>query len=688
MYQLNGKIYSRWYYDWESGANKAQRLMKHVLKAYVFEKCVVDAKGNILTSLSSSHGAPPTHSLLYRIAAVIVSPEFTVISYRRAPSEGLGGVKSDSQPHTPYYSGPHQRQQQQQQRVASPTSSTHATTERLKRPHEPMDAHIKEDRWGEDDPAPTTSYASYEPHSQYYPDTADPRSTKRRRPTDSFVRPVVSSLRLPHAPSPLPSPPPVASFSSTSSSSSALIHSIEDKVLWEHAHASAVTTSKNLALVCWFAQSTPLATYAPFVDELVHITHRQLLEPLAPMSLPVAKVNCFSRVLLEQADYAAGPSGGAVALPYELEALLRVVAQASLWFYSDSTRQWFRAFFQQHAANTLSKQTLRASFLALLAEVEDRLNHHVFIMTPLKSLANVAEEIIAAVYSYERFHSKRPRVRQILGSPGFSGWSAFVAQLRDTYVASRPRSRRGGVPPPPPPPGPAPAASSFLRTAVVRNAFEHQWNNEWLLDMEEAVWKQSEPGSASDGVSLVTLFDLISQIGRLEVALGVQERTLRIRSTTSLTPGTDSMHLVLDGRERVFRLLPSGASTSLSAGSAGDYIGSIHMEGKDRLVVYLELFRWAAAASERSHHVRMRIECWRNNRLYVNGEVLASASALSPTEEGQPFLGEMKLRAKRKSVGQAHARQFQAAVPGTSASLPPTWKALGRFRLSYHCLGK
>eukprot|EP00644_Phytophthora_capsici_P016050 jgi/Phyca11/115487/e_gw1.28.499.1 len=34
VFHLNSRSYAKWYYDWESGANKAQRLMKHVLQAY------------------------------------------------------------------------------------------------------------------------------------------------------------------------------------------------------------------------------------------------------------------------------------------------------------------------------------------------------------------------------------------------------------------------------------------------------------------------------------------------------------------------------------------------------------------------------------------------------------------------------------------------------------------------------
>ena len=82
VFHLNGKPFSRWYYDWESGANKAQRLMKHVLKAYIVEHCAVDANDNFVSFTSQQ-----ACKQLYRVLHVVTSPEFTVISYRRAPSD-------------------------------------------------------------------------------------------------------------------------------------------------------------------------------------------------------------------------------------------------------------------------------------------------------------------------------------------------------------------------------------------------------------------------------------------------------------------------------------------------------------------------------------------------------------------------------------------------------------------------
>ncbi|KAF1325899.1 hypothetical protein FI667_g8894, partial [Globisporangium splendens] len=663
VFQLNGKIYSRWYYDWESGANKAQRLMKHVLKAYVFEK--------LHTSSSSSDSDGEASSpYLYRVVAVIVSPEFTVISYRRAPSEVVNTMKSEG------YNYNHGNA------LLPPSASRHLSpTSGDRNKRSAMDAMEVNNRWQLDE---------LQGSSLRHQDV-DPRMVKRRRPvgagepTDSFLR--------------------SSGASSVSASSPLLLRGLhntpslfEDKVMWEHTNGAAVTTSKNLALLYWFVQWTPLACYASFVDELVHITHRRLLEPLAPSNHHVGKINCFSRVLLEHAEGAGSGSDPHHAssqpkpLPFELETLLRAVSQAALWFFSEETRQWIRLFFQHHAENILDKQALRASFLMWITETEERLNHHVFAMTSLKTLTNVAEEIIAAVYSYEMFHSKRPQVRQILGDHGFAGWNAFVAQIRDAYIASsgvRNHSTKTG----------SAQTASFMQTGVVRNAFEQGWNGEWLLDTEEAVWKPmitgSNIGSRCDPISLFTMFDLISQIARLELVLSVQERMLRVRSANTITSGFDSMRLVLDGQERLFRVFPNGVSSSVNDGSCGDYIGSMHMESKgERLVVYLELFHWAmttsgggSGASDPSYHVRMRIECWRNHRLYVNGEVLQTTSASSFADEERPYLGEMKLRAKRKAISKAHARHFHASVlNSSSAPTPPAWKQMGRFRLSYHRL--
>ncbi|KAG7375520.1 hypothetical protein PHYPSEUDO_000885, partial [Phytophthora pseudosyringae] len=63
LFQINPG--ARWYYEWESAATKAQRFIKHALRVYVFQR---------------------VQSQL-RVVGLVSSPEFMVVSYRRAPSE-------------------------------------------------------------------------------------------------------------------------------------------------------------------------------------------------------------------------------------------------------------------------------------------------------------------------------------------------------------------------------------------------------------------------------------------------------------------------------------------------------------------------------------------------------------------------------------------------------------------------
>ncbi|RLN86925.1 hypothetical protein BBJ28_00025291 [Nothophytophthora sp. Chile5] len=669
VYHLNGKAFSRWYYDWESGANKAQRLMKHVLKAYIVERCAVDMDDNFTTITSRE-----AYTQLFRIVDVVVSPEFTVISYRRAPLEqfqaaqaALLATGAPMPPQmfarsgmSPFVRAPGRGPEA----LRAPEGSYQRATYPLVHNASGMPS-IARDRGF---PGGTEQLqARGQPDAYGECELAPSQMAKRRR-------------RFPTR--------PVEAFSARDP--------VEDKLWWEHGNTSAVAVSKNLALLYSFLRWAPLGVYASFVDELVHLIHHKLLEPLAAASKQTGKLNCFSRVLLEHAraergassatggGVASGVEDGPAALPYELETLLRVVSQTTLWLFSTETRQWLRGFFRQHAGCVLDKKAMRSCFLMFLRELEARLDSQVFAATALHSLANVAEEVIAAVYSYQYFHARRPLVRQILSGQSFAGWTAFVAQMRDTYVGvtSSPGVPRALA---------KQSELSFKEAHPPHNTIESGWNAEWLLDMEEALWKPSESGTPGDGeadgglpgVSLFTMFELISQMVRLEVAMDVRERTLSIRSTQGMAGRSDCMRVVLDGKDRVFRLFPNGLTSNSGGGACGDYVGDMRVEEPGRLVVYLQIFNWAVEGGGPSYNVRTRIECWRNRRLSINGDVLATTAPASFTAEETPYLGEMALRGKRKAVEKAHARQFRAVGTSDSKSRLP-WKEHGRFRLSYH----
>ncbi|EGZ26624.1 hypothetical protein PHYSODRAFT_475144 [Phytophthora sojae] len=453
VFHLNSKAFSRWYYDWESGANKAQRLMKHVLKAYVVERVAVDMDDNF-TTISSREA----FTQLYRVLHVVTSPEL-----------------------------------------------------------------------------------------------------------DSEV-----------------------------------VHPLEDKLFWEHANAKSVAVSKNLALLFAFLRWAPLGFYAPFVDELT---------------------------------------------------LLRVASQAALWLYSRETRRWLRTFFRQYAACVLNKNDLRACFLQFLHELEEHLNTEVFAATTLKSLDNVAEEVIAAVYSCDYFHDRRPFVRQILGGQGFAGWNMFVAQMRDSFIGSTSLPQGLYVPE---------SNAIFSSVYPPHNAIERSWNGEWFLNLEDSRWEIGDK-SASAGKT-------------------GQDVSLRVRSMRGVAGRFDCMHVILDGKDRVFRLFPNGIASSAGKGSCGDYVGKMRVDKPGRLLVFLETFVWALEEVDQSYHIRARIEHLDDGRLSIDGDILATTGSF--TAEEMPYVAEMSLRTKRKSVGKANARRSHASGASTDG-IVAAWRGHSKFHLSY-----
>ncbi|KAG6590654.1 uncharacterized protein IUM83_19991 [Phytophthora cinnamomi] len=525
------------------------------------------------------------HTQLCRILDVVISPEFTVISYRRAPSD---------QYQLPYVDGA---------ALGYADAAEYAPE---------LD---------------NNSGRAYEHH----PRSSIARSTEVRPPMEVSMDPFFTDAQ--HAKRQRTSP--LAAYSPFSMESSDLL---EDKLRWEHANASTVVVSRNLALAYSFLRWAPLSDYASYADELTE----------ADQGSAGASFSAIGKV---EADAAMK------IVPPDLEKLARALAQAALWLFSAGTLKWMRAFFRQYARSVLDKHALRACFVLFVEELQDRLDEHVFEQTPLRCLVNVAEEVIAAVYTHEHFNARRPQVRGILSGQNFAGWNAFVAQMREAYINL---SAQNSVPCALAQQNPQ--DMTFGEAHAPRNSIENDWNDTWVMDVEEAVWKPSEQvvavgignssGSRSvrddtGSVSLFSVVQVISQLVRLEVALDVEARMLLLRSTEGVTGALDCMRIVLDGKERVFSQFPNGMASGVSAGGNGDYIAEMRVDQPGRLVVYLQIFTWSQDGL--SYRARMRLECWRSQRLCISGDVLVTTAPASFTTEDALYLGEMSLRSKRGS---------------------------------------
>eukprot|EP00644_Phytophthora_capsici_P016043 jgi/Phyca11/115329/e_gw1.28.344.1 len=568
---------------------RAGDCVEHVLKAYVMERVAVDMDNNF-TRISS----PDAYTHLYRVVHIVISPQFTVISYRRAPLEPLQAAQVAAQLQL------FKTQAPREMRGGLHSGLSYKLTLDEHRGMVPVPS-----------PAQTRSVRVYE------------GGLKRRH----------------HI-------PPTS------------VHPLEDKLFWEHTNVPAVSTSKNLALLYAFLRWAPLKLYS---HELVNLVRRNLLDPMSTVN---DKRNYFVALLIDcvRAEDELRV-GGAPPVSREVNVVLRVASQAVVWLYSSETYRWMRSFFQQYAVCVLDKTQLRTCYLQFLSEVEERLNTEVLAATAIGSLANMAEEVIAAVYSCQYFHDRRPLVRKILGGQSFAGWNMFVAQMRDTFIGATTLPR--GVE--------RQERSTFGTMYHPHNAIEESWNGEWVLDMETSSSSfSSGADTTSRDVSLYSLVAFISQVVHIEVSIDIQERALRVRSTRNMAGHLDCMHVVLDNKERVFRLFPNGVSSSGWKGLRGDYVGEIRVEEPRNVVVFLEIFNWAVERDEHSFHVRLCMEYQQSGHLLINGDILATTGSPSFTAEEMPYVGEMSLRMKRKSVEKANTRWSQSTGV-------PTWAEHSRF---------
>ncbi|KAG3131942.1 hypothetical protein C6341_g23132 [Phytophthora cactorum] len=96
----------------------------------------------------------------------------------------------------------------------------------------------------------------------------------------------------------------------------------------------------------------------------------------------------------------------------------------------------------------------------------------------------------------------------------------------------------------------------------------------------------------------------------------------------------------------------------------------MRVEAPGQLVIFLETFNWSLEDGTPSYHVRSCIEFHRNGRLSVSGDILVTTGSSTFTAEEIPYVGEMTLRAKRKSVEKGSARG-QSHAPNSHTSKNP-----------------
>ncbi|EEY68712.1 uncharacterized protein PITG_19032 [Phytophthora infestans T30-4] len=242
----------------------------------------------------------------------------------------------------------------------------------------------------------------------------------------------------------------------------------------------------------------------------------------------------------------------------------------ALW--SRAVQQCVRAVFRAEDTRT-SQRMLREKFVAfivdlweilsgILREVVAAKDDDALCLNQAHTLPALVDDVMSIVYRQSRFGETRAKISALLldlrTPSSLTGavnraFRVFTAQFQDV-VGLRQQLTRGSS-----------------------NQTERQWCRRWLLEPGSLQVVEVASG-ASFSSSLLSLAQLVRELGCVDVK--VAQGAMALQAAVALLT-TAPMELLLDGRLRVFRALPSGTSSRLPIGgwSVGDYCATLSHNG-------------------------------------------------------------------------------------------------------------
>ncbi|KAJ0398062.1 hypothetical protein ATCC90586_001664 [Pythium insidiosum] len=448
VFLLNGQTSSKWYYHWESGANKARRLTKHALKAYILYRRPLPA-GTAPSAASARDDA-------VQVIGIVSSPPFTLVSYRRAAWEGMDPMESGS-PYTAMSSivSTETPTDVALQRIAR--SQSHATASLSVGSHLSKPAEVT--RCDLDDTAGSNNAT----------DERDKFSMLNCTCCEAYAseRPAVSAV-------------------------------LKDQWVWERQHSGMMAHVKDLAIILYFVSTTSMETLLqPFrlrehVFAALRLHWCGLFGSQSPLASPEIVLTSlfpgwFAAVAAPTSMGSSGSSfgGGGIhsgrpvdgsvsrGASARSERLLLSVSKLCVWAMGDENVAIMREFFAVHSVVLLDKPRLRDAFLHWIALIYKRIQ--IFCMQEFVGESNttetdsaspcapqsrdlavrtvraISEHIIALIHESSgsrsdptsvsgfesKLHAKWSVVRDILEQPGVLLWESFVAQLREVYTCQQ-----------------------------------------------------------------------------------------------------------------------------------------------------------------------------------------------------------------------------------------------------------
>ncbi|CAI5713108.1 unnamed protein product [Peronospora effusa] len=191
------------------------------------------------------------------------------------------------------------------------------------------------------------------------------------------------------------------------------------------------------------------------------------------------------------------------------------------------------------------------------------------------SLPALVDDVLSLVYSQPRFHRLRSQVsalllgQQLYVSEALNGvFQVFTAMVRERLIASATLYK----------------TSTRIQHSFRRNSLLELWNHCWLLEPRSVNIFNVSRGDCAHDMRLVDIVQIWSELGCVDVTIKDDMSSISLRSAVSFLDHTAvaPMKLVLDGKLRLFRVLPSGVSSmipTVGGWSIGDYTAIFLADG-------------------------------------------------------------------------------------------------------------
>ncbi|KAG6572708.1 uncharacterized protein IUM83_18722 [Phytophthora cinnamomi] len=298
----------------------------------------------------------------------------------------------------------------------------------------------------------------------------------------------------------------------------------------------------------------------------------------------------------------AGSTSPATPSPAPEREIIRVAVCLFLRGLSSTTVKWILCTAIRMGSDMDSKERLREQFTFLVNRLYDALDDMLREYANDSSYGNqeagvpaLIDAILTLVYGQDRFESIRPEISALLDSQQSPElltnalddfFQTYTAQVREFMIASA--TQLHGI-----------DLGRDTEALVDRSAVLHSgFSRRWTLNPQSVIILDAVSGRARDILQDFRVIDaaqFVYEAGCVDVELDTTTPRLFIQSAFSFANHATktSMALLLDGRLRVFRVLPSGLSSMIATTggwSIGDYAGSLSDDGQS---LNMDLFAFA-----------------------------------------------------------------------------------------------